>query len=98
LPLQVHGHGVANNTINSVRIISVPVDHYLSCEQIKQLEAGEKPIERFEPLVLSEPAAIEHVRPAEPVPIEDERRLAELMAKPYEELLKMAGLSDVEQA
>lgn len=64
LPLQVSNEGLASATIGTVNVISVPVDHYLSAEDVERLSAPglafehEPQIEQPEPPI--EPPIAQH--------------------------------------
>jgi hypothetical protein len=84
LPLNLNAN-VASASINEVRIISVPTDHLLSRADIERLQSGEAlPIEQFKPIA---PARFE-----EPAASADD-----LNSMPIEELMRRAGVTNVDQ-
>jgi hypothetical protein len=95
LPMQVHGEGIARATISAVNILSIPTGTYLTKEAIARMESepqrvdyaaqdfftqDERPIETQEPKRGSSREALE----------------AKLATLPYEKLLALAGIDDVD--
>ena len=59
-PLNLNAN-VASASINEVRIISVPTDHFLSRADIERLQSGEAlPIEQFKPIAPAEAARLKN--------------------------------------
>jgi hypothetical protein len=92
LPLQVAGTGTLGTHIGTVNVISVPVDHYLSAEDIERMRAPGLAIDHVSP---AEPAAMaQEIEPRSP---EEASLVAELRTLSREELMRRAGVTDVDR-
>jgi len=71
LPLTVHGTGLNSQTIGSVNVISVPVDHYLSAEDVAKISAQALQIEHEPKLEIVEPEPVieQPAQTIEPEPV-----------------------------
>ena len=95
MPMQISA--AVGHHISSVRVVSIPSDHYLSAQDIERarspgiFEATAAP----EPLVEPEaPAAsAQEIKPYSP---EEATRVAELRKLPLEELKRLAGVTDAD--
>jgi hypothetical protein len=67
LPLQIAGNGLGRSAIGQINIVSVPVDHYLSPEDVRKL-APEPPLIEHDPQSEQLEPDFEHPQPVDPEP------------------------------
>lgn len=77
LPLTVNATGTTGHRIGTVNVISVPVDHYLSAEDIARIRSAQPLIEHEQPAQLAEPPRLDEQLNG--LPTEELQRLADMI-------------------
>ncbi len=88
LPMQVHGEGLAGAVVSTVNVVSIPVDRYLSAEQLEKIQQAPLQLDQA-PLEQSEP---EHIEELAEIAVENTGEL-----QPVADIVEQSSMSEMDR-